>query len=55
MVPAPYAPERNEMEPLFGVAKHREMPHCSFKEVSELIPDVDQAFQNISDRLSSRY
>ena len=42
------------MEPLFGVAKHRDMPRRSFAEAAALIPAVDQAFRNISDRLASR-
>ncbi len=41
------------MEPLFGVAKHREMPRRNFR-AAALIPAVDQAFRNISDRLASR-
>ncbi len=51
----PYAPERNEMEPLCGVAQHRAMPRRSFAEAAARVPAVDQAFPNISDRLASRY
>ncbi len=50
-----YTPELNDIEGVFGVIKHHDMPERAYKSLDELGEAIDSAFGRADRRLKSRY
>ena len=50
-----YSPELNDIEGVFGVIKHHDMPERAYGSLDELGEAIDSAFGRAERRLKSRY
>lgn len=50
-----YSPELNDIDGVFGVIKHHDMPERSYKSLDGLGESIDSAFNRANRRPKSRY
>lgn len=51
----PYSPDLNDIEPAFGVIKHRELPERRYPTMPSLIDAVRRAFTTYEERLIAKH